>query len=104
MKTEREAREQETRELHNQLEKAQQEIDTLHTTALASEEKHRAELQQVQDRLTLDCEKRLLQLEKDYQGQLQQVCDDYNQQVRELFRQLQQGSKKTPTNEKQKAP
>jgi hypothetical protein len=93
MQTEIADREQEARDLKNQLTESQKETEALKAAMLATEEKHRADLATLEEKLTFDCDKRLLQQEKEYQAQLQQVRDEYNQQVKDLLTQLQREPK-----------
>jgi chromosome segregation ATPase len=99
MQAEMADREQEARALKNQLAESQKENEVLNAALHTAEEQHQSELASLEEKLTFECDKRLLKVEKDSQAQLQQVRDEYNQQIRDLFTQLQLESKpkSTPT-------
>lgn len=89
------AKEKELLALQQTYRASQHEIELLQTAMLDGRAKHKAELETVSDKFTFECDKRLLQAEKDYQSQLQSVREDYNRQIREFF-----GPRNAPNPEK----
>jgi chromosome segregation ATPase len=90
LKQEREQQKEANNELKSKLKEAEQEREQTNKEILAQQQKHKEALESLKSKMILECEKEALRVQKAHQDELQQVRDEYNSQLKELFSQLRE--------------